>query len=300
MANPQISIVIPAKNESGGLATLLPKLTELYPEAEIIVVDDGSTDNTVEVCRRFGIEPLSNPYSLGNGASIKAGARAATGEYLVLMDGDGQHSPTDIARLVEKLDQGYDMVVGARDKKSQASFARSLGNRFYSKFASWIVNHTVEDLTSGFRAVRRENFIEFLYLLPNGFSYPTTITMSFFRTGYPVAYVPIRAAARIGRSHIHLLRDGVRFLLVIFRIGTLFSPLKVFLPSALSVFATGVWYYVYTYIAAGRFTNMGVLLISLSMLIFLIGLISEQITMLIYQRSGGRRLRKPTQWSQGG
>jgi glycosyltransferase involved in cell wall biosynthesis len=226
---------------------------------------------------------VHHPYSKGNGAAIKTGARAASGEIIVFMDADGQHDPADITRLLEVLEQGHDMVVGARQKGSQASLGRGLANGFYNKLASWMTGHRVEDLTSGFRAVRADKFREFLYLLPNGFSYPTTSTMAFFRAGYSVAYVPIHAAQRIGKSHIRLLRDGTRFLLIIFKIGTLFSPVKIFAPVALAMFLLASGWYGYTLYSFGRFTNMSALLYSGAVMVFLMGLISEQITALMYK-----------------
>ncbi|THB66164.1 MAG: glycosyltransferase family 2 protein [Gammaproteobacteria bacterium] len=281
---PDISIVIPAKNEANGLASFLPILKALYSDAEIIVVNDGSTDNTSEVCQKNDVIEIINKYSLGNGGAIKAGARCATKNIVVFMDGDGQHDPKDIERLVAEIENGYDMVVGARDKTSQASVGRSFANRFYNRLASWMVRQKVEDLTSGFRAVKREKFLEFLHLLPNGFSYPTTSTMAFFRSGYAVKYIPIIAHKRIGKSHINVLKDGMRFLLIIFKIGTLFSPLKLFVPISASLFATGVLYYFYTFVTAGRFTNMSATILSASLLVFLIGLVSEQITQLVYKK----------------
>lgn len=279
-----LSIVLPGRNEAAGLRGLLPRLTAAQPEAEIIVVNDGSTDDTEAVCAEHGVRCVSHPYGMGNGAAIKTGARHARGDVIVFMDADGQHDPADIARLLARLEAGFDMVVGARRRSSQASTARWLGNSLYNRFASWMVNREVEDLTSGFRVVRTDKFREFLHLLPNGFSYPTTITMAFFRSGYPVAYEPIVAAARVGRSHIRLLRDGFRFLLIMFRIGTLFSPLKIFVPVSGATFGIGLLYYGFTFLTAGRFTNMSALLLTSGMLMFLIGLVSEQITMLIYQR----------------
>ncbi|MGE0385013.1 MAG: glycosyltransferase family 2 protein [Gammaproteobacteria bacterium] len=279
-----LSVVIPARNEEAGLGSLLPRLRQACPEAEIVVVDDGSTDGTAAVALAHGAVLIRHPYAMGNGSAVKTGARHARGEVLVMMDGDGQHDPTDIARLLERLDAGYDMAVGARDSGSQASFARLFGNAFYNRFASWMVNQRVDDLTSGFRAVRAARFREVLHLLPNGFSYPTTSTMAFFRNGYPVAYVPIQAARRIGRSHLKPLRDGIRFLMIMFRIGTLYAPLKVFLPISTLMFALGALHYLNTYLDSGRFTNMSALLFIASMLIFLIGLVSEQITMLLYQK----------------
>ncbi len=279
-----LSIIIPAKNEQQGLAALLPKLRALYPTSEIIVVDDGSTDDTVDVCKANQVRVISHAYSMGNGAAVKTGARAASGDRLTFMDADGQHDPEDIARLLEKLDEGFEMVVGARSSDSQASIGRWLGNSVYNRLASWVVGAKISDLTSGFRAVYTQKFCEFLDLLPNGFSYPTTITMAFFRSGYGVGYVPIRANARggNGKSHIRLLTDGTRFFLIIFRVGTLYSPLKIFFPVSLAHFLIGVTYYAYTYVTYGRFTNMSALLLIVSVLIFLIGLVSEQITMLLY------------------
>jgi glycosyltransferase involved in cell wall biosynthesis len=221
---------------------------------------------------------------MGNGAAIKSGARAATSDILVFMDADGQHKPEDISRLLEKLKEGYDMVVAERSFSSHASIGRYCANIFYNWFSGWMVGRRVGDLTSGFRAVRRTKFLEFLYLLPNGFSYPTTITMSFFRAGYSVDYVKIVAEPRLGKSHISPVHDGIRFLLIILKVGTLYSPLKIFLPISLVFFVTGVAHYLYTFVTSGRFTNMSGLLLTTAVLVFLIGLVSEQITSLMYSR----------------
>lgn len=285
----KISIVIPARNEAESLRTLLPRIQKASTSGEIIVVDDGSTDNTATICMDSGVKVVRHPYGMGNGAAIKSGARAAKGDILVFMDADGQHDPADIPRLLKKLDEGYDMAVGARQRGSQASVSRGLANRFYNWLASQMTGHPIADLTSGFRAVQAHKFRQFLYLLPNGFSYPTTSTMAFFRSGYPVAYVPIVAAERIGKSHIKPLKDGVRFLLIIFRIGTLYSPLKLFLPISLVFFLLGLGHYLYTFVMESRFTNMSALLLSISMVVFLIGLVSEQITQLMYQQNASER-----------
>lgn len=280
----RISVVLPAKNEAGGLPRTLERLREVLPEAEVIVVDDGSTDQTASLAAALGARVLTSPYSMGNGAAIKRGARAATGDIIVFMDADGQHDPTDARRLLEKLGEGYDMVVGARNWEGQAGVSRGLANTFYNWLASRMTGFQVKDLTSGFRAVRADRFREFLHLLPNGFSYPTTSTMAFFRSAYAVAYVPIPVARRIGTSHIRPIKDGIRFLLIIFKIATLYSPLKLFVPTAALFFLTGLFYYLFTYLTVGRFTNMSMLLFSASVIIFLIGLISEQITALTFRR----------------
>lgn len=280
-----LSIILPAKNEAAAIGATVEKIHAqlLETDAEVLVVNDGSTDNTVAVAEAAGARVVHHPYSKGNGAAIKTGARAAQGEVLVFMDADGQHDPADIPRLLDKLNQGHDMVVGARQKGSQASVGRGLANGLYNRLASWMTGHKVEDLTSGFRAVRADKFREFLYLLPNGFSYPTTSTMAFFRAGYSVAYVPIHAAKRIGKSHIRLLRDGTRFLLIIFKIGTLFSPMKIFAPVALLMFLLGTGWYGWTFFTLHRFTNMSALLYTGSVITFMMGLISEQITALMYK-----------------
>ncbi len=280
-----ISIIIPARNEEAGLNDILPKLRQLYPHAELVVVNDASSDGTADICRRHDVNLVTQPYGMGNGASIKSGARAATGDILVFMDADGQHAVEDIRRLLSKLDENYDMAVGARHNSSQSSIGRSYANRIYNRLASWMVGRKIDDLTSGFRAVRAEKFRKFLYLLPNGFSYPTTITMSFFRAGHSVAYVPIVAGRREGKSHIRVMHDGVRFLLIIFKIGTLYAPLKLFFPVSLGFFFTGLFHYLYTFIQFQRFTNMSAMLFITSMLVFLIGLVSEQITALNFKDS---------------
>lgn len=280
-----VSIIIPAKNEGNNLVKLLPEIRKLHPDAEIIVVNDGSTDNTSEIVRKYDCKCFSHKHSLGNGAAVKAGARIAKGETLIFMDGDGQHQPEDIQRLLNHKNEGFDMVVGARTAKSQASVGRLLGNHMFNRFASVMTGRTIKDLTSGFRAVDAKKFRQFLYLLPNGFSYPTTITMAFFRIGYQVDYLPITALSRSGKSNISIFKDGARFILIIMKIGALYSPMRLFFPISFVVFVTGITYYLYTYLTAGRFTNMSALLLTSSILIFLIGILSEQISSLHYIRS---------------
>ena len=281
----QISVILPAKNEAQGLRRTLPALRALLPEAEVIVVDDGSNDDTAPVATGQGARVLSSPYSMGNGAAIKRGARAASGDILVFMDADGQHDPAHIPTLLAKLDEGYDLVVGARDWAGQSGVHRGAANAFYNWLATRMTGSRVKDLTSGFRVVRADRFREFLHLLPNGFSYPTTSTMAFFRSAYPVAYVPVSVAKRIGKSHIRPIRDGIRFLLIIFKVATLYSPLKLFVPAALGFFLAGLGWYGYTFVVRHQFTNMSLLLFSAAVIIFLIGLVSEQITALTYRRS---------------
>lgn len=280
----KISLILPARNEAASLNILLPQLLHIKDIDEVIVVNDASQDDTSDICRKFHVKEIRHVYQQGNGASIKSGARAAMGDILIFMDADGQHQVADIQRLLQTMQQGFDMVVGARSVGSQASIGRLCANTLYNWFATLVVGQKVIDLTSGFRAVRADLFKEFLYLLPNGFSYPSTITMAFFRSGYSVAYMPIEAKQRIGKSHIKPLQDGIRFLLILFKISVLYSPLKIFFPISLMVAVSGLSYYLYTYITADRFTNMSALLLSTAIIIFLLGLISEQITLLMYSR----------------
>jgi len=279
----KVTVIIPARNEALSIGRLIADLKQRYPHFEIIVVDDGSTDETAEISRENGAKVYSHAMNMGNGASIKTGARQASGEILVFMDADGQHDPADISRLLKKFDENYEMVVGARQINTHASLGRRIANNFYNKLASVMTGFQIKDLTSGFRAARARHFRKFLYLLPNGFSYPTTITMAFFRAGFPVCYVPIIAGRRRGKSNINLFRDGVKFLVIIFKIGALFSPMRFFLPISSFLFLIGITYFCYTFFVLGRFTNMSALLFVSSLLTFLIGIVSEQISGLHYK-----------------
>lgn len=279
----RLSVVIPARNEAASLPTCLRGVIEALPGCEVIVVNDGSTDETAAVCAGLGVRVISHPYAMGNGAAIKTGARAARGDVLIFMDADGQHKAEDIPALLAKFDEGYDMVVGARTDGSHAGVHRAVANDIFSRMASWMVRQRIEDLTSGYRVVKADKFRKFLYLLPNGFSYPTTITMSFFRAGFGVAYVPVQTPRRIGKSHVRPLRDGVRFLLIIIKIGTLYSPQRLFLPVSAGFFLVGILYYAYTLLEFGRFTNMSALMFISAILTFLIGIVSEQISALHYK-----------------
>ena len=280
-----LSIILPAKNEADSLKSLLPRLRQLFPDDEIIVVNDGSDDDTEAVCKSSEIRHIPHLYSMGNGAAIKTGARNANGKILVFMDADGQHAPEDINHLIEMINKGFDMVVGARLVDSHASLARRIANQTYNRLASWMTGYDVKDLTSGFRAARARHFKKFLYLLPNKFSYPTTSTMAFFRSGLAVGYVPIKALSRSGKrkSHIRLFHDGFRFLIIILKIGALFSPMRFFLPISAILLLTGLGYYGYTYTQWGRLTNMSAILFLSSLLTFMIGIVSEQVSALHYK-----------------
>ncbi len=281
----RVSIIIPAYNEAENIGALLKRLKGVASDDwEIIVVNDCSDDRTPDICLESDVKVVSHPYRMGNGASIKTGMRNAVGEILVLMDGDGQHKPEDVARLLDGMEK-YDMVVGARSWKSQSGWSRGLANKVYNFFASYVANRTIPDLTSGFRAVRRKVAKRFIYMLPNSFSYPTTLTLSFIKSGHSVDHVPIETEKREGESKIRPLKDGVRFILIITRIATIFSPFRVFLPISLILFVVGAIYYLYWLVVAHRFTNMALLLILMSGIVFLLGLVSEQISQLRFERT---------------
>lgn len=279
----KIDVIVPAKNEAETIGSLVQELLSLDFVNKVLVVNDGSSDETALIARESGAKVLSHPYSKGNGAAIKTGIQNAESDLIVMMDADGQHQPSEISNLLLlQKEGGYDMVVGARSKSGQANYHRHLANGIYNFLASKITEQKVDDLTSGFRLVSRSKALEFLELLPNKFSYPTTMTMAFFRSGYSVGYCPIKVKRRTGKSHLNPIKDGIRFLLIIFKVATLYSPLKVFFPISIAFALTGFSYAVFTLVDMGRFTNMSALLLTTAVIIFLIGLISEQVTSLIY------------------
>lgn len=290
MTKTAVAIIIPAYNEAQSIGDVIKKIKMLYPDFEIIVVNDGSTDDTAVVAKDAGSLVYSHPYNIGNGAAIKSGIRFASGKILVFMDGDGQHDPEDIAKYLEYFPE-FDMVVGARAKGHQASWIRSLGNWTYNWLASYVANFPIQDLTSGFRAVKSDIAHNFLYLLPNTYSYPATLTLGLLRSGRSVRFIPINTQSRQkGKSKIKVFRDGTIFFLIITKICVLFSPLRVFLPVSFMMFCLGLGYYFYTFFASHRFTNMSALLLTTSVLIFMMGLISEQICMMRFERSEGDKL----------
>lgn len=279
------SIVIPAFNEAASIGPLVRALLAEASWHEILVVDDGSTDDTAARASAAGAHVLRHPYNKGNGAAVKTGVRQASGRAVLIMDADGQHLASDAARLVAQLDT-FDLVVGARSGASQAGIVRRLGNAALNVIAGYLAERPIPDLTSGFRVARREHFMEFLHLLPNSFSTPTTTTMAFLKAGYSLRFEPIEAPRRQGQSKISLGPDGVRFFLILLRVMTVFSPLRIFLPLSAAAFAAGAVYAVWTIVTQSHVTNSSVLLILVSVLIFLVGLVSDQIASLRFE---GRR-----------
>lgn len=286
----ETSIVIPVYNEAENLKALLGRIEALeLPRAEIIVIDDGSTDGSADVALSAGVGVIRHPYNIGNGAAVKSGMRAAQGRWVVLMDGDGQHKPEDIPKLLAEAGK-YHMVVGARAKGSKLRLHRNAANTAYNLLASYVTRFKVQDLTSGFRILSRRDALRFIDLLPNTFSYPTTLTLAFLRSGLTVKYVPIQTLYRSGQSKISLVTDGVRFFLIIAKIATLFSPFRIFLPVSIMFFFAGMANYAYTFYTEHRFTNMSALMFTTAVIIFMLGLVSEQIALLRMERQqSGRR-----------
>lgn len=283
MADPStVSIVIPAYNEADVIGGVVAGLRGGAPWREIIVVDDGSRDATAATATAAGATVIRHPYNKGNGAAVKTGIRRATGEFILIIDGDGQHPPEDACRLVSRLGE-YDLVIGARSSSTQATHTRRFGNEALNQLASYLTGRQIPDLTSGFRGARRECLREFIHLLPNGFSTPTTTTLAFLKAGYNVAFEPIEARSRVGNSKIRLARDGAKFLMIILKIITLFSPLRIFLPLSIASFMLGAAYAVWTIATQSHVTNSSVLLIMLAVIVFLVGLVSEQISALRFE-----------------
>jgi glycosyltransferase involved in cell wall biosynthesis len=300
MAEPdRVSVLIPAFNEKHSIGALVEKVKAAGNWLEVVVVDDGSSDETAEAARAAGARVIRHPYNKGNGATVKSAVRQARGEFVLLMDADGQHDPEDGPELIAPLGE-YDLVVGARNWGAQANFSRGLGNLLLARLASYLCGRKIPDLTSGFRAARRERLREFLHLLPNGFSYPTTSTMAFVRAGYNLRFVPIEGRQRTAdsRSKMRPWREGVRFLVIILRMITLFSPLRIFLPIAASFFVLGFGYLVYTIVTEVHVTNTSVLLLTASAVLFLFGLLSEQIAYLRFQPPPMGTINPPSSRSQ--
>ncbi len=288
-ANPYLTVIIPVYNEGQIIDSLLAEikqaLNDYQPGFELLVVNDGSTDNTGDILARAGVRVINHPYNMGNGAAIKSGIRNAGGEVIVLMDGDGQHNPQDIVRLLQHIPR-YDMVIGSRTTGDyQGPFHRRLANKVYNLLASYITQHRIVDLTSGFRAIKRNIAKKFVYLLPNTFSYPTTITLAMIKAGYSLKYLPVATNKRVGKSKIRLWRDGIRFFLIMLKIATLFSPFRIFLPISLASILTGLVYGSYMIIQHQHFSNMVLLLLITGVLVFLLGLIAEEINMMRSERT---------------
>ena len=300
MSDAKVSIIIPAYNEEKTIAEIILKIRTLYPEFEVIVINDGSRDETVSVAKKAGAIVYNHPYNIGNGAAIKSGIRVASGDVMVFMDGDGQHDPEDISKMLGYIPD-FDMVVGARSISDQASIGRALGNKVYNWLASYVTKFSIKDLTSGFRAIKSKSARSFLHLLPNTYSYPATLTLSVLRSGLSVKYIPIKIRKRkAGNSNVKIIQDGVRFFMIITRICTLFSPMRIFLPVSFVMFLLGMTNYIFTLTTQGRFTNMSALLFVTSILIFMMSLISEQICQMRFERRGEDRPILQTDSSENG
>jgi glycosyltransferase involved in cell wall biosynthesis len=277
-----VSVVIPAFNEAAAIGPLVSALRDQASWCEVLVVDDGSTDLTGRAAADAGARVVAHPYNKGNGASVKTAIRAARGEWVVIVDGDGQHQPADVARVIGRLGE-YDLVVGARQPSAQATVGRRIGNALLNRLASYLTERPIPDLTSGLRAARRDHLLEFVHLLPNGFSTPTTTTLAFIKAGYNVWFEPVDVRARMGTSKIRLARDGARFFLILVKVITIFSPLRIFVPLSVLSFALGVVYGAWTVVQHARIPNGAVLLLMFGVIVFLVGLVSEQIATLRFE-----------------
>jgi glycosyltransferase involved in cell wall biosynthesis len=288
LADPSlVSIVIPAMNEAASIGEVVAALRSTAPWREVIVVDDGSIDATADRAAAAGARVIRHPYNKGNGAAVKSGIRAACGEFLLIVDADGQHPAAETLRLSALLGE-YDLVVGARSSDSQATHGRRAGNAALNALASHLTGRPIPDLTSGFRGARQECLREFIHLLPNGFSTPTTTTLAFIKAGYNVAFVPIEARQRSGTSKIRFARDGAKFFLILLKVITLFSPLRIFAPISLGALGVGAAYGAVNLLATGKIPNGAVLLILFAVIVLLVGLISEQISALRFEGPKGR------------
>lgn len=286
MSRPEVSVILPAYNEGPVIGRVLEGIRAVAPDDdswELIVVDDGSDDGTGRLAEEAGARVVRHPYNKGNGAAVKSGLRAARGDRICLLDADGQHDPAEIERMLSRLRE-YDLVIGTRSKGAGGGLTRRFGNFLYTRLASYLSRHRIPDVTSGFRAARRAPMVEFLPLYPNGFSYPITSTLAFIKAGYSVGFEPIRVSRRVGRSKIRIFRDGAKFFLIALRIVMLFSPLRIFLPIAMSLMALGIGYGSFSVVVAGRVANGALLLTLSSLFIFLIGLVSEQISLMRFER----------------
>jgi glycosyltransferase involved in cell wall biosynthesis len=277
-----VSVVIPALDEADSIADVVTQVRAAAPWHEVIVVDDGSSDATAQHAGQAGARVIRHPYTKGNGAAVKTAIRHAAGDFILIMDGDGQHQPSDARRLVDRLGD-YDLVIGARSAATQATAARRGGNAILNRLAAYLTGRPIPDLTSGFRAARTDALREFLHLLPNGFSTPTTTTLAFIKAGYNVTFEPIEARTRVGNSKLHFARDGAKFFLILLKVVTIFSPLRVFVPLSAFTFAVGTVYGLWNFATAGRIPNGAVLLLLFAVMVFLVGLVSEQIASLRFE-----------------
>lgn len=276
-----VSIVIPAYNEESSITELIKRIFAVSKDFELIVSSDGSTDATVRLAKDAGAIVVEHPYNVGNGAAVKDGALRATRDYIVFMDADLQHQPDDVVQLLQYLPE-YDMVIGARTKESMTDLHRNIGNKILIKIAENISGHKINDLTSGFRAVKKELFLKFMHLYPLRYSYPTTSTLAFLSAGYFVKYVPLSSIQKRihGESNIRPLKDGMRFIHIILRVIMTFHPMKIFLPITLTLFLGGIAVSVYQLLQVGGIRSSSIILLLSSVIVFLNGMLAEQISQI--------------------
>jgi len=273
-----VTIVLPAYNEAEALAKILGELKKKYKEAQVLVVDDGSTDRTAEVARKAGVTAVSHPYNKGYGAALKTGARAAKTEYVLYFDSDGQFFTDDINAVAAERNK-YDMVIGARPKEFTM---KDMGRRVMKAMASYLSGKKIPDINCGFRLIRRQRVLDFMSILPDGFSFTTTITLAMLQAGDSVKFQPVRVKPReSGKSGIKKMRHGLRFMLYILRMVMLFNPLKVFLPVSLALFAVGFPVFAYFLLFQAHVSQTSLMLILFSLMTFLFGLVADAISVLV-------------------
>jgi len=277
----QVSIVIPVYNEEGAIGddldTIIATMKRSGYTYELIVVDDGSTDRTADIARAKGVKMIQHPINRGTGAARRTGILQARGEIIVMTDGDGTYPNQDIPHLLEYL-PAFDQVVGARtSEQGSFRFLRAPTKWFIRKLACYLTGMDIPDLNSGLRAFKREVMLKFLYLIPDGFSCVSTMTLAFLCNGYTNKYVPIDYYKRIGRSKFHPINDTYNYVLTVIRMVMYFNPLKVFLPSSFVLFLLGAAKTIYDNFVNLRIRESDVIMIVVSIVIGMMGLLADLI-----------------------
>jgi glycosyltransferase involved in cell wall biosynthesis len=277
MKQSNISIIIPAFNEEEVIGSVVQSIHSAFPDSEIIVVNDGSTDNTAAELSKSGVIILNHDLNRGYGASLKTGARAARRDYVLFCDGDGQHSVEDVRRLMNECD-GYDLVVGARKSDSHRPFLRRPGKFVMRKYSEFLAGTKIPDLNSGLRIFKRDTLMRYLHLMPDGFSFSTTSTFTMIKSNRKYKYIPITVQKRIGKSSVRQLKHGPQALMLMLRLAVLFEPLKLFLWIAGILFILSLASLAIDMCSAGGFSDTTVILSIATIIIFMSGLLCDQVS----------------------
>jgi glycosyltransferase involved in cell wall biosynthesis len=280
--NNKVSVIIPVFNEEVGIKRLLDKMIDLrfHELYEILVINDGSSDHSLEVLKKYPVKVYSHSVNKGYGAALKTGIRKANGEKIVILDSDGQHDPAQIPRIADLLDDN-ELVIGTRDKDSFQVRTRQVGKRMIRWVGEYLVEQKLPDYNSGYRGFQKDLIKSMLHIMPNGFSFSTTSTLAFLKEGYAIGTIPIKVEERVGRtSNVKFFKDGAKTIMLILRIIMLFNPLKIFFPASIIITAAGIVYGIYGYLIAERFSNGAIVLTILGMFLFFIGLVADQISIM--------------------